>query len=130
MAELGVERTTLTKVLNQKSTDNVVTAVYDHYGYEEEKREELLSWNERLREIVGLGQIKAKKAKQEWDRDLRDQSPEKLLDILTSRDFPDGVLQEIESYPGAIETHRESPNPSKVIISEGKNQIKILLRER
>jgi len=50
MAELGVDRTTLGKVLNHKGLagDSQVTAIYDRHDYLEEKREALEKWNNKL----------------------------------------------------------------------------------
>lgn len=54
MAELGVDRTTLGKVLNHKGLagDHQVTAVYDRHDYIDEKKEALLNWNNKLTEIT------------------------------------------------------------------------------
>lgn len=56
MAELGVTRFDIGKVLNH--TDHEVTAVYDHYAYDAEKRKALLKWGRKLQEI-----LEGKKAK-------------------------------------------------------------------
>ena len=50
MAELGVTRFDISKVLNH--TDREVTAVYDHYAYDAEKKKALLKWGRRLQEIL------------------------------------------------------------------------------
>lgn len=50
MAELGVTRFDISKVLNH--TDRDVTAVYDHYAYDAEKKKALLKWGRRLQEIL------------------------------------------------------------------------------
>lgn len=50
MAELGVTRFDISKVLNH--TDHEVTAVYDHYAYDAEKKKALLKWGRRLQEIL------------------------------------------------------------------------------
>ena len=50
MAELGVTRFDISKVLNH--TDHEVTAVYDHYAYAAEKKKALLKWGRRLQEIL------------------------------------------------------------------------------
>jgi len=50
MAQLGVERTTLGKVLNHKgiSGDHGVTSIYDRHDYIEEKRQALERWAKEL----------------------------------------------------------------------------------
>ena len=50
MAELGVTRFDISKVLNH--TDHEVTAVYDRYAYDTEKKKALLKWGRRLQEIL------------------------------------------------------------------------------
>lgn len=50
MARLRISRTVIKKVLNHADTD--VTAIYDRYGYDDEKRDALDAWARRLREIV------------------------------------------------------------------------------
>ena len=50
MAELGVTRFDIAKVLNH--TDHSVTAVYDHYAYDAERKKALLKWGRKLREIL------------------------------------------------------------------------------
>lgn len=52
--QVGVNRTTLGKVLNHKSIagDNRVTAVYDQYDYMDEKRKAMKEWNRILSGIV------------------------------------------------------------------------------
>lgn len=54
MAKLGVERTTLGKILNHKglSGDSQITAIYDRHGYQDEKKEALEKWNTCLKEIL------------------------------------------------------------------------------
>ena len=54
MAELGVERTVLGKLLNHAglSGDNQVTAIYDRFDYMEQKRRALLRWNNHLNDIL------------------------------------------------------------------------------
>lgn len=61
MAELGVDRTILGKVLNHKglSGDSQVTARYDRHSYIEEKRQALNRWNSYLNNILE-GQAEAK----------------------------------------------------------------------
>ena len=56
MAELGVTRFDIAKVLNH--SDHAVTAVYDHYAYDAEKKKALLKWGRKLQEI-----LEGKKAK-------------------------------------------------------------------
>lgn len=50
LAELGIPRTVIGKVINHKgiSGDNSVTAIYDRYDYLEEKREALEYWSQHL----------------------------------------------------------------------------------
>jgi integrase len=50
LAEMGVNRTILGKILNHKglSGDSSVTAIYDRYDYLEEKREALENWSQSL----------------------------------------------------------------------------------
>jgi integrase len=50
MAELGVTRFDIAKVLNH--SDQAVTAVYDHYSYDAEKKKALLKWGRKLQEIL------------------------------------------------------------------------------
>lgn len=54
MAELGVDRTTLGKVLNHKGLagDTQVTAVYDRHDYLEEKQTALKLWNINLESLI------------------------------------------------------------------------------
>jgi integrase len=52
MAGLGVERLTISKILNHAEAG--VTAVYDRHRYDAEKRAALTRWSVRLEEIVGL----------------------------------------------------------------------------
>jgi len=51
ISEAGVQRLTLKKILNH--ADGEVTATYDRHGYDQEKRDALYSWGNRLIEIVG-----------------------------------------------------------------------------
>jgi integrase len=53
LAELGVERMTIKKILNH-SEGKDVTAIYERHSYDKEKREALLRWDRRLKEIVGI----------------------------------------------------------------------------
>lgn len=50
MAEIGIPRFDIAKVLNH--TDQEVTAIYDHYAYDTEKKKALLKWGRRLQEIL------------------------------------------------------------------------------
>lgn len=50
MAEAGTPRTVIGRVLNH--SEQSVTAIYDRYGYDREKREALESWARRLAVIV------------------------------------------------------------------------------
>jgi len=50
IAEIGVTRFDIAKVLNH--TDHSVTAVYDHYAYDTEKRRALIKWGRRLQNIL------------------------------------------------------------------------------
>ncbi len=50
MAEIGVPRFDIAKVLNH--TDQEVTAIYDHYAYDVEKKRALLKWGRRLQDIL------------------------------------------------------------------------------
>ncbi len=50
MAEIGVPRFDISKVLNH--TDQDVTAIYDHYAYDAEKKKALLKWGRRLQDIL------------------------------------------------------------------------------
>jgi integrase len=52
LTSMGVSRLTVGKLLNHKSIDSVVTAVYDRYAYDREKREALVVWAARLEQIV------------------------------------------------------------------------------
>ncbi len=53
MAQAGVGRVVLAKVLNHVSADRNVTAIYDRHGYDKEKRQALQIWERRLKEILG-----------------------------------------------------------------------------
>ena len=50
MAEIGVSRFDISKVLNH--TDKEVTATYDLYAYDAEKKKALLKWGRRLQTIL------------------------------------------------------------------------------
>ncbi len=50
MASLGIQRLTISKVLNHVETG--VTAVYDRHSYDQEKREALDLWAKRLMGII------------------------------------------------------------------------------
>jgi len=52
MAELGVRRYVLEQILNHK--DRSVTAIYDRYSYDKEKKEALDLWGEKLNDIIRL----------------------------------------------------------------------------
>lgn len=56
LASLGVDRTTIGKVLNHAEPG--VTAIYDRHGYDDQKRDALDAWDRRLRSI-----LEGKKAK-------------------------------------------------------------------
>lgn len=60
MARLGVDRTTLSKVLNHKSGDRTVTAIYDRHDREPERRQALEKWGAHVERIV---LVKAEKVK-------------------------------------------------------------------
>lgn len=68
MAELGVDRTTLGKVLNHKQLagDNHVTARYDRYDYMDEKRLALNKWAAKLQEIISGSQASGTKIYKLW----------------------------------------------------------------
>ncbi len=51
MASIGVPRLVIAKILNH--VERGVTAVYDRYSYDREKREALETWARRLDEILG-----------------------------------------------------------------------------
>jgi hypothetical protein len=51
MTGLGVPRLVVSRILNH--AERGVTAVYDRHSYDEEKRQALELWEERLREIIG-----------------------------------------------------------------------------
>ena len=50
MTSMGIPRLTVSKLLNH--AERGVTAVYDRYGYDREKREAVEAWERRLAEIV------------------------------------------------------------------------------
>jgi integrase len=52
MAGLGVERLTISKILNHAEAG--ITQIYDRHRYDAEKRAALTRWSVRLEEIVGL----------------------------------------------------------------------------
>jgi integrase len=58
MAEAGVDRTVLGKLLNHKGLagDNQVTAVYDRFDYMEEKKRALIRWGSCLENILNENQ--------------------------------------------------------------------------
>jgi integrase len=56
IAGLGVDRFTLARILNH--TDREVTAVYDRYTYDDEKRKALRKWDRALSDIIsGKGKV-------------------------------------------------------------------------
>jgi integrase len=58
MGEAGVDRFHIAHVLNHRSvTHNTVTAIYDRYRYDKEKRAALETWADVLATIVGLTPI-------------------------------------------------------------------------
>jgi integrase len=50
LASLGVERFIISRILNH--TERNVTAIYDRYSYDKEKRQALVMWAAKLEEIV------------------------------------------------------------------------------
>ena len=52
MAALGVSRVTLARILNHKSADSTVTALYDRYDRMPEMRKALFAWGEKVEAIV------------------------------------------------------------------------------
>ena len=60
MAALGTARVTLAKILNHKSAENEVTAIYDRYGRLPEMRRALVAWGERV-ETLASGRVKSPK---------------------------------------------------------------------
>jgi hypothetical protein len=50
MASMGVPRLVIARILNH--AESGVTAVYDRYSYDREKREALEAWARRLEEIL------------------------------------------------------------------------------
>ena len=50
ITELGVPRFDVAKILNH--SDHAVTAIYDHYAYDAEKKRALLKWGRKLQEIL------------------------------------------------------------------------------
>ncbi|MEE8587264.1 MAG: tyrosine-type recombinase/integrase [Acidobacteriota bacterium] len=52
MAALGTPRDTLSKILNHKSADGSVTAIYDRYDREAEMRRALFAWGSKLEAIL------------------------------------------------------------------------------
>jgi integrase len=57
MAQIGVSRFDISKVLNH--TDQEVTAIYDRYAYDAEKKKALLKWSRRIENILD-GKIESK----------------------------------------------------------------------
>lgn len=68
MAELGVDRTTLGKVLNHKQLagDSHVTARYDRYDYMDEKKLALFKWAAKLQDIISGSQATGTKIYKLW----------------------------------------------------------------
>jgi integrase len=61
MTAMGIPRETVRKILNHKEPG--VTAIYDRYSYDKEKREALEAWSRRLQIIVsGLREVGADSA--------------------------------------------------------------------
>lgn len=52
MAEAGVPRDHIAKVLNHVEGGPAATRVYDRYAYDAEKRQALERWAQRLRAII------------------------------------------------------------------------------
>jgi hypothetical protein len=52
MAEAGVPRDHIAKVLNHVEGGPAATRVYDRYAYDAEKRQALDRWAQRLRAII------------------------------------------------------------------------------
>lgn len=50
MTSLGIPRLVVSKILNH--VEQGVTAVYDRHSYDEEKREALATWGDRLQQII------------------------------------------------------------------------------
>ena len=50
MTGMGIPRFTVSKILNHAETG--VTAIYDRYSYDLEKRQALLAWGTQLERIV------------------------------------------------------------------------------
>jgi integrase len=53
MAELGISRFDISKVLNH--TDHQVTAIYDRHSYDQEKKRALAKWGRKLQLILDGG---------------------------------------------------------------------------
>jgi integrase len=51
LAQLGIDRTTIKKVLNHSERGDV-TAIYDRHGYDNEKRDALTRWDRRIERIL------------------------------------------------------------------------------
>jgi integrase len=58
MTSMGVPRLTVSKILNH--TETSVTAIYDRHSYDNEKREALIVWSAKLREILSAPLEEAK----------------------------------------------------------------------
>ncbi len=51
MISMGISRLVVSKILNH--VESGVTAVYDRYSYDAEKRRALVRWGDRLESILG-----------------------------------------------------------------------------
>jgi len=54
MTRMGISRLVVGKILNH--VESGITKVYDRYSYDEEKREALALWGDKVAEIIGAGQ--------------------------------------------------------------------------
>jgi integrase len=81
MGEAGVDRFHIAHVLNHRSvTHSTVTAIYDRYRYDKEKRRALENWAHVLAEIVGLKSHRPKVRSVRTRRaNVYDFSPESVL---------------------------------------------------
>jgi integrase len=52
LAELGVDRDTISKILGHRSADSGVIGIYDRYDREPEKRRALRAWGDHVEQIV------------------------------------------------------------------------------
>ena len=51
MTAIGIPRLVVSKILNH--AENSITAIYDRHGYDEEKKNALEKWGNKLEEIAG-----------------------------------------------------------------------------